>query len=60
MNKLMNIIAFVVFFVLIAIGTGAIWLYASPVYTVFEKCIITAATIAFTSLPMMIVWDCKD
>jgi len=42
-----------------AIGTGAIWMYASPIYTIFEKLIISGAIIAFISLPMMIIWDSK-
>ena len=59
MNKLFTILFVIVSFVLMAIGTGAIWVYASPIYTVFEKLIISGAIIAFISLPMMIIWDCK-
>lgn len=59
MNKLFTILFVIVSFVLMAIGTGAIWMYASPIYTVFEKLIISGAIIAFISLPMMIIWDCK-
>ena len=60
MNKLSTIIAFIVVVVLISIGTGAIWMYLSPIYTVFEKCLITCAITTFAALPMMIIWDCKD
>ena len=42
-----------------AIGTGAIWIYASPIYTIFEKLLISVVIIAFMSLPMMIIWDSK-
>lgn len=59
MNKLFTILFVIVSFVLMAIGTGAIWMYASPIYTVFEKLIISGAIIAFVSLPMMIIWDSK-
>lgn len=59
MNKLFTILFVIVSLVLMAIGTGAIWMYASPIYTVFEKLIISGAIIAFISLPMMIIWDCK-
>ena len=59
MNKLFTILFVIVSFVLMAIGTGAIWMYASPIYTVFEKLIISGAIIAFISLPMMAIWDCK-
>ena len=59
MNKLFTILFVIVSFVLMAIGTGAIWMYASPIYTVFEKLIISGAIIAFISLPMMIIWDSK-
>ena len=59
MNKLLTILFVIVSFVLMAIGTGAIWMYASPIYTVFEKLIICGAIIAFVSLPMMIIWDSK-
>ena len=59
MNKLFTILFVIVSLVLMSIGTGAIWMYASPIYTVFEKLIISGAIIAFISLPMMIIWDCK-
>ena len=59
MNKLFLILFVIVSLVLIAIGTGAIWMYASPIYTIFEKFIISGAIIAFISLPMMIIWDSK-
>ena len=59
MNKLFLILFVIVSFVLMAIGTGAIWMYASPIYTIFEKLIISVAIIAFMSLPMMIIWDSK-
>ena len=59
MNKLFLILFVIVSFVLMAIGTGAIWMYASPIYTIFEKLIISGAIIAFISLPMMIIWDSK-
>ena len=59
MNKLFLILFVIVSLVLMAIGTGAIWIYASPIYTIFEKLIISGAIIAFVSLPMMIIWDSK-
>ena len=59
MNKLFLILFVIVSLVLMAIGTGAIWIYASPIYTIFEKIIISGAIIAFISLPMMIIWDSK-
>ena len=59
MNKLFIILLVIVSLVLMAIGTGAIWMYASPIYTIFEKLIISGAIIAFISLPMMIIWDSK-
>ena len=57
MNKLFLILFVIVSFALIAIGTGAIWMYASPIYTIFEKLLISGAIIAFVSLPMMVIWD---
>ena len=59
MNKLLLILFVIVSLILMAIGTGAIWIYASPIYTIFEKLIISGAIIAFISLPMMIIWDSK-
>ena len=59
MNKLFLILFVIVLLVLMAIGTGAIWIYASPIYTIFEKLLISGAIIAFISLPMMIIWDSK-
>ena len=59
MNKLLLILFVIVSLVLMAIGTGAIWMYASPIYTIFEKLLISVAIIAFVSLPMMIIWDSK-
>lgn len=59
MNKLFSILFVIVSLVLMAIGTGAIWIYASPIYTIFEKLLISGAIIAFVSLPMMIIWDCR-
>ena len=59
MNKLFLILFVIVSLVLMAIGTGAIWMYASPIYTIFEKLLISGAIIAFISLPMMVIWDCK-
>lgn len=59
MNKLLLILFVIVSLVLMAIGTGAIWIYASPIYTIFEKLIISVAIIAFISLPMMVIWDSK-
>ena len=59
MNKLLLILFVIVSLVLMAIGTGAIWIYTSPIYTIFEKLLISVAIIAFISLPMMIIWDSK-
>ena len=59
MNKLFSILFVIVSLVLMSIGTGAIWMYASPIYTIFEKLLISGAIIAFVSLPMMIIWDSK-
>ena len=59
MNKLFSIVFVIVSLVLMAIGTGAIWIYSSPIYTIFEKLIISGSIIAFISLPMMIIWDSK-
>ena len=59
MNKLFLILFVIVSLVLMAIGTGAIWVYASPIYTIFEKLLISGSIIAFISLPMMIIWDSK-
>ena len=59
MNKLLLILFVIVSLILMAIGTGAIWIYASPIYTIFEKLIISGAIIAFISLPMMVIWDSK-
>ena len=59
MNKLLLILFVIISLVLMTIGTGAIWIYASPIYTIFEKLIISGAIIAFISLPMMIIWDSK-
>lgn len=59
MNKLFLILFVIVSLVLMSIGTGAIWMYASPIYTIFEKLLISVALIAFVSLPMMIIWDSK-
>ena len=59
MNKLFSIVFVIVSLVLMAIGTGAIWIYSSPIYTIFEKLIISVSIIAFISLPMMIIWDSK-
>ena len=59
MNKLFTILFVIVSLVLMSIGTGAIWMYASPIYTIFEKLLISGAIIAFISLPMMVIWDCK-
>lgn len=58
MNKLLLILFVIISLVLMVIGTGAIWIYASP-YTIFEKLIISGAIIAFISLPMMIIWDSR-
>lgn len=59
MNKLFLILFVIVSLVLMAIGTSAIWIYASPIYTIFEKLLISVAIIAFISLPMMVIWDSK-
>ena len=59
MNKLLLFLFVIISLVLMAIGTGAIWIYASPIYTIFEKLLISGAIIAFMSLPMMIIWDCR-
>ena len=59
MNKLFLILFVIVSLVLMSIGTGAIWMYASPIYTIFEKLLISVALIAFMSLPMMIIWDSR-
>ena len=59
MNKLLLILFVIISLVLMAIGTGAIWIYASPIYTIFEKILISVAIIAFVSLPMMVIWDSK-
>ena len=59
MNKLFSILFVIVSLVLMAIGTGAIWIYASPIYTIFEKLLISGAIITFISLPMMIIWDSR-
>lgn len=59
MNKLFLILFVIVSLVLMAIGTGAIWIYASPIYTIFEKLLISGVIIAFISLPMMVIWDSK-
>ena len=59
MNKLLLILFVIISLVLMAIGTGAIWIYASPIYTIFEKLLISVAIIAFVLLPMMVIWDSK-
>ena len=59
MNKLFLILFVIVSLVLMAIGTGAIWIYASPIYTIFEKLLISVVIIAFMSLPMMVIWDSR-
>ena len=59
MNKLFLILFVIVSLVLMSIGTGAIWMYASPIYTIFEKLLISGAIIAFISLPMMVIWDSR-
>ena len=59
MNKLLLILFVIISLVLMAIGTVAIWMYASPIYTIFEKLLISVTLIAFISLPMMIIWDSK-
>lgn len=59
MNKLLLILFVIISLVLMSIGTGAIWIYASPIYTIFEKFLISGAIIAFISLPMMVIWDSR-
>ena len=59
MNKLLLILFVIISLVLMAIGTGAIWIYASPIYTIFEKLLISVVIIAFMSLPMMVICDSK-
>lgn len=59
MNKLLLILFVIISLVLMAIGTGAIWIYASPIYTIFEKLLISVVIIAFMSLPMMVIWDSR-
>ena len=59
MNKLLLVLFVIISLVLMAIGTGAIWIYASPIYTIFEKLLISVAIIAFISLPMMVIWDSR-
>ena len=59
MNKLLLVLFVIISLVLMAIGTGAIWIYASPIYTIFEKLLISVVIIAFISLPMMVIWDSK-
>lgn len=59
MNKLLLILFVIISLVLMAIGTGAIWIYTSQIYTIFEKLIISGAIIAFISLPMMVIWDSR-
>ena len=59
MNKLLLILFVIISLALMAIGTGAIWMYASPIYTIFEKLLISVVIIAFISLPMMVIWDSK-
>ena len=59
MNKLFTILFVIVSLVLMAIGTGAIWILTSPVYSILAKIIISLAIIAFISLPMMIIWECE-
>ena len=59
MNKLFSILFVIVSLVLMSIGTGAIWMYASPIYTIFEKLLISGAIIAFISLSMMVIWDSR-
>ena len=59
MNKLLLILFVIISLVLMAIGTGAIWIYASPIYTIFEKLLISVVIIAFMSLPMMVILDSK-
>ena len=59
MNKLLLVLFVIISLVLMAIGTGAIWIYASPIYTIFEKLLISVVIIAFMSLPMMVIWDSR-
>ena len=59
MNKLLLVLFVIISLVLMAIGTGAIWIYASPIYTIFEKLLISVVIIAFISLPMMVIWDSR-
>ena len=59
MNKLLLILFVIISLVLMAIVTGAIWIYASPIYTIFEKLLISVVIIAFMSLPMMVILDSK-
>lgn len=59
MNKLLLILFVIISLVLMAIGIGVIWMYALPIYTIFEKLLISVAIIAFISLPMMVIWDSK-
>lgn len=59
MNKLLLILFVIISLVLIVIVTSAIWIYASPIYTIFEKLLISVAIIAFISLPMMVIWDSR-
>ena len=59
MNKLLLILFVIISLVLMAIGTGAIWIYTSPIYTIFEKLLISVVIIAFMSLPMMVIWDSR-
>lgn len=59
MNKLFSILFVIISLVLMAIGTGAIWIYSLPIYTIFEKLLISGALVVFISLPMMAIWDCR-
>ena len=59
MNKLLLVLFVIISLVLMAIGTGAIWIYVSPIYTIFEKLLISGVIIAFISLPMMVIWDSR-
>ena len=59
MNKLLLILFVIILLVLIVILTVAIWIYASPIYTIFEKLLISGVIIAFISLPMMVIWDSR-
>lgn len=59
MNKLFSILFVIISLVLMAIGTGAIWIYSLPICTIFEKLLISGALVAFISLPMMVIWDCR-